>query len=86
MKIMEPKRKAEDLVKKYSRYVYPYMGSGMLSNTIDGSVILYNAKECALIATQEALITIQGAQLGILEKFWNEVRTEISKMTELPKE
>ena len=47
---MTPKEKAIELVSRFKDYVNPYTGSGMLSNTHDDSAIIWQAKQCALIA------------------------------------
>ncbi len=80
---MNPKEQAETLIKKFSRHVYPYSGSGMLTNTVDPQVILSNAKECALVTVNLVLAAIDDdTQIT----FWNKVKTELSKITELPKQ
>lgn len=49
------KQKAKDLIEKHKPFVYCYLGSGMLSNTIDDDVILMMAKKCAHITVDEIL-------------------------------
>lgn len=77
------KQKAIEVVEKYKGLVYPYLGSGMLTNTEDSSVILENAKQCALISAKEII-----SELSDLPKipynerkldFWQEVKSEIEK-------
>ena len=51
-----PKEQAEDLIRQFKNYVYPYSGSGMLSNTYDDDIILLNAKHCATITVETILI------------------------------
>lgn len=41
---MTAKEKAEELVDKYKPFVYCFLGSGMLSNTLDEDVQNYSAK------------------------------------------
>lgn len=42
--------KANELVDKFTPYMYCFMGSGMLSNDYDEHIVRDNAKKCALIA------------------------------------
>lgn len=92
---MTPKEKAEELVNKYKPFVYCYLGSGMLSNWEDETVILSNAKQCALIAVDEMLketntvipeevYTDNGLEVIIVLnpriKYWQEVKNEIEKL------
>jgi len=44
----------EKLIEQFKPLVYPYMGSGMLSNELNQDVILRNSKECAVIANDHA--------------------------------
>lgn len=81
---MIPEDKAVELVGKYKGLVYPYMGSGMLTNEQDDNVILSNAKICALIAVDE--ITAEIYQLTPVYNFdkahnyWETVKSEINKL------
>ena len=50
---MEAKEKAVELAKRFKDIVYPYMGSGMLSNTCDDGIILFHSKICAKIVVEE---------------------------------
>ena len=52
---MTPEEKAKELIKKFKDKVYPYIGSGMLSNTHDDSAILWRSKKCAHIVCDECL-------------------------------
>lgn len=67
------KDKAEDLVRRFEPYVYPFGGSGYLTGDIDESVVRLNAKQCALIVTQEL-----SESTGLI--FWEDVRKEIEKL------
>ena len=49
--------KAKELVEFFLPLVYCYSGSGMLTNTEDESVMLENAKKCALKVVDEILST-----------------------------
>ena len=70
---MEQKKKAKELVEKYKPFVYCYSGSGMLINQVDESIILRNAKQCALIAVDEIL-----DMCSVFTKdYWQEVKQEI---------
>lgn len=40
----------DQLIENFKPLVYPYSGSGMLTNDRDDSVIQHNAEECAKIA------------------------------------
>lgn len=79
---MTPKEKAEELIEKFKDKVNPYIGSGMLSNTYDDSVILWQSKKCASIVVDEILNSYQPYTLSlILEmeqyEYWSSVRQEI---------
>lgn len=77
----------KELIKKFSKHVNPYMGSGMLSNTIDDEAILMQSKECVKIADQhandkvkEALETAQADirnELGMLQYLVNALEDEL---------
>ena len=56
-KVIRLNEKARELVEFFLPLVYPYRGSGMLTNTEDGSVMLGNAKKCALKVVDEILST-----------------------------
>lgn len=76
---MTPKEKAQELVNRYKPYVYPYMGSGMLTNTEDDEVILMMAKTCAKIAVDEILAPFLVSD-EILIKYFTKVREEIDNL------
>ena len=46
--------KAEELKEKFKPLVYPYLGSGMLTNTHDDGTIDMNASKCVEIAEEHA--------------------------------
>ena len=88
---MTPKEKAKELVDRYMRYVYCYMGSGMLTNDYDEIVALSNAKQCALICVDEILKSNpihvgDDFYFGVWEQrdkaneYWQQVKTEIEKL------
>lgn len=84
---MTPKEKAEELVNKYEPFVYGFIGSSMLTNTEDQSVIKMNAKQCALIAVNEILNQLSLLELSPLGtytnpkiEYWLEVKQEIEKL------
>ena len=52
---MNTNEKALELVKSFENYVYPYLGSGFMTNTPDDGVILMMSKICAKIAVNEIL-------------------------------
>ena len=74
---MTPREKARELVDKYKPYVYCFLGSGMLTNTINDEVENNNAKKCALIAVDE-IMKIIDTNMG--ERYWQQVRTEIEQL------
>jgi len=49
---MNPNKKAEELIEKFTKHVNGYVGSSMLSNTEYPETILENAKQCALICVE----------------------------------
>lgn len=55
MKQQEVKAAADEIVEDYKKFVYPYLGSGMLTNTHNDTVIEMNATRCALIAVRMVL-------------------------------
>lgn len=74
---MTPQDKAKELTSKFNDHVNPYIGSGMLSNTHDDSAILWQSKQCALIAVEEILKISNGPSSF---KYWQEVKLEIEKL------
>ena len=62
---MTPKEKATELVNKHFDFVEAWSESNQLEN----------AKQCALITVNEILSDV------ITSTFWNEVKTEIKKIT-----
>jgi hypothetical protein len=62
---MTPKEKATELVNKHFDFVEAWSVSNQLEN----------AKQCALITVEEILLDV------ITSTFWNEVKTEIKKIT-----
>lgn len=77
---MTAKEKAIELVEKFKPRVYPFFGSGMLSNTEDEGTILTNAKAQAIICVDEILDmdvpVIRPSDMA----FWEEVKREIEKL------
>lgn len=73
--------KIDELVEKFLDHVNPYIGSGMLSNTCDDGVIIWQARKCALITVNEILadIPMYTGNLNPKWSFWNEVRLELTK-------
>ena len=81
---MTPKEKAQELVNKHFDFVEAWSESNQLEN----------AKKCALITADEMLeyenrminewtkyFEGKGGQMKIERLFWNEVKTEIKKIT-----
>ena len=62
---MTPKEKATELVNKHFDFVEAWSESNQIEN----------AKQCALITVNEILSDV------ITSTFWNEVKTEIKKIT-----
>lgn len=91
---MTPKEKAIELTEKFKPHVNPYVGSGMLSNSTDDAVILYQAKDCAIIAVNEMLHQFNAAvllnstqseftpQANKIWAFWVNVKSEIKNLCE----
>jgi hypothetical protein len=78
---MTPKEKAEELVLKFTPYMYCYMGSGMLSNDYDKNVVLDFAKKCAIISVEETLKVVSfynDSQAEVI--YFKEVKQEIEKL------
>jgi hypothetical protein len=90
---MQTKQTAIELVKKFYDHVNPYIGSGMLSNTIDDSAILWQSKKCALIAVDTIIKAkptfplktfILMRYIDMLDEantFWNQVKSDIETLT-----
>lgn len=72
---MKAKKEAENLVRKFSPMVNPYMGSGMLSNTHDDDAILWQSKKCALVTCKQRIESLK-TELKYLE----DVEREIEKL------
>lgn len=84
---MTKKEQAAELVKSFEPYVYPFLGSGMLTNTEDSSIILKNAKICASISLNDQIRFIEEEMVQVnydLRKIWIDelvdVRNEIEKL------
>ena len=78
---MTPKEKADELVNKFMEYSHtdfiPYRGGYQMDSQIE------NAKQCALIAVDEILNTIEySSQADELSKvnYWQEIKQEIEKI------
>lgn len=72
--------KAQELVDKYKGLVYPYLGSGMLTNSEDKDAILENARTCARINIQEVITALSmcySDENAII--YWKEVLKNIDK-------
>ena len=50
---LSPQEKAKQLVESFKGIVYPYLGSGMLVNQQEPTVILENSKICAKMVCDE---------------------------------
>ena len=81
---MNQKEKAKELIEKYKPHMYCYMGSGMLSNTYDESVVLQNAVKCSIIAVEEIIENLEPlciSHLGTYSnpkiQFWQEIKKEL---------
>ena len=81
---MTPKEKAQELIKKYEPYVYPYVGSSYMTGDEYPEQILKYAKICALIAVDEIkeqlLINLDNEISGIHGIYWEMVKQEIEKL------
>ncbi len=72
---MEPREKAKELIERFSPVVYPFLGSSMLTNEPNYTVILNNAKICANITIDEILNLDTGDTIN--KDYWEEVRKSI---------
>ena len=77
---MNTKQKAKELVKSFNGYVYPYLGSGFMTNTPDNDVILMMSKECAKIAVNEILSLFKEGK-DELHDYYSSVLKEIDNLT-----
>ena len=69
---MTPKEKAQELVNKHFDYVEAWSESNQLEN----------AKQCALITANETILYLNEIMLpNPFKQYWNEVKTEIKKIT-----
>lgn len=78
------KEKALELVDKYSHIVYPYCGSGMLTNTVDDEIVLMNSKKGASIVCHEIIERYKNHYEYsdvMAVQFWGKVLEEIEKLT-----
>lgn len=78
---MNVEKKIEELVKKFSQHVNPYVGSRMLTNTPDEEGILWEARHCALILANEMLenIPMYTGELNPKWKYWTDIKIELEK-------
>lgn len=78
---MTIQEKAKELILLFEPHVYPYLGSGMLTNTYDDDVILMMSKKCAIKCIEEInkIAISEGTR-----SFFDNVKTEIEKMEKLP--
>lgn len=82
---MNPKEKVQELINLYKPHMYCYLGSGMLTNDYDESVVIHNAKKCVsyyidgMIEQWNTYHTINPTELAELQlKYWSEVKKEIT--------
>lgn len=73
-------KKANELAKKFSPHVNPYIGSGMLSNTHDDSAIEWQSLQCAIIVVDEILVLTPrySGNINPIWQFWNEVKGKLT--------
>lgn len=81
---MNVKDKATDLIAKFEPRVYPFLGSGMLTNETDDNVIMLNAIAQSIICVDEVLsvIPMYKGDLNPDWKFWNDVKSELKERSE----
>ena len=79
---MTPKEKAEELIEKFSPYVYCYVGSGMLSDYYDKDIVRNYANECCHILCDEIIdsyntdsISLPGMDRNI--DYWKQVKENL---------
>ena len=80
---IKAEEKAKEIVELFKPYVYCFLGSSMLTNEPVDSVVLGNAKICALIScnqTIEALSSVKGMGKIHKVKFWKLVKNQIESM------
>ena len=78
---MTPKEKAMELVDKYRTYIRKADSYNYLLSDDE----IYLAKQCALIAVDEILNTLNGMKLifsdrELVLRFWREVKQELEKL------
>jgi hypothetical protein len=77
---MEAEDKALELVNRFRPMMYCYSGSGMLTDSVEDSVILQNAKNCAIVVVDNILAYINH-QLPFSHsdgyKYWTDVKQAI---------
>ena len=66
---MTTKEKAKELVEKYAYHLW-----------IDGVCDYDNAKQCALIAVDEIMMSIDAEDHFVLYNYWQKVKQEIEKL------
>jgi hypothetical protein len=75
---MTPKEKAEQLIKRFSKFSWESQQNEFVKESV-----LNSAKQCALIAVDEILkqyLEYRGIDLQKSFDYWQQVKTEIEKL------
>lgn len=78
----EAKAKAKELIEFFIDFVNPYIGSGMLSDSIDKDFRLEQAKKCATRTAEESHTSFSEMKgMGKISKlkFWTNVKSFIEE-------
>ena len=74
--------KATELTDLFVNLVYPYSGSGFMTDTIDQEVVLINCKKCAINVCNETIKALSNVKgMGKIHKvsFWKKVKSNLEK-------
>jgi hypothetical protein len=81
---MPPKERVQQIIEMFLPHMYCYLGSGMLTNTYDEDIALYNAKACTsyyiagMVEQWDNYHTINPTELAEMQlKYWLEVKKEL---------
>jgi hypothetical protein len=76
---MTPKEKAEELVDKFHIKVYVSFIENSIPSVINALMLYNSAKQCALIAVDEIIITL-AEDINPLVNYWFKVKLEIENL------
>jgi hypothetical protein len=89
---MTTQEKAKELILLFEPHVYPYLSSGMLTNTYDDDVILMMSKKCALKCVEEIIKELDSYRFNndvedeSSQEYYKKVKIEIEAMEKLKTE